>query len=74
MFKKKIKPDTFPEFMQWASFFNYISYCKSDKSLNLFEYHELCYQKYLQTFNEVQSPAFKTLRDLIPDLLRDAKI
>lgn len=74
MLKKKNEPDTFPEFMAWASFFNYISYCKSDKSLNLLEYNELCYQKYLQTFNDVKSNGFKTLRDLIPDLLRDAKI
>lgn len=71
---KKNKPDTFAEFMQWASFFNYISYCRSDKSINLYEYHELCYQRYLECFNEVQCIHSKTLRELIPQLLKDAKI
>ena len=52
---RKNKPDTFAEFMQWASCFNYISYCRSDKSINLYEYHELCYQRYLECFNEVLS-------------------
>lgn len=66
---KTIKPDTFAEFMQWASLYNYISYCRSDKSINLFEYHELCYQRYLECFNEVQSNP-----ELIAKLLKDAKI